>query len=80
MLGSTAASFGGKISKGRPLRQDYLQIVIDWNSEGEINKFTAEHQFDSDAEELRDYFNAVIEWIELVFSTYHNSILGLNWG
>lgn len=79
MPGSTAANVGGKILKGRPLRQDYLQFVIDWNLEGEINKFTAEHQFDSDAEEVRDYFNAVIELIELVISTYHNSILGLNW-
>lgn len=41
--------------------------------------FMAEHQFDSDAEELWDYFIAVIEWFDFVFPTYHNSILGLNW-
>lgn len=78
--GSTAAGVGGKYLTGRPLRQDYLQTVIGWYSEGEISEFMTEHQFDSDAGELWDYFNAVIEWIEFVFPTYQKSMQGVNWG
>lgn len=78
--GSTADGVGGKYMTGRPLRQDYLQTVIDWYSDGEISKFMTAHQFDSDAGELWEYFNAVIEWIEFVFPTYHKSMQGVNWG
>ena len=39
-----------------------------------------QHQFDSDAKELWNYFNTVIEWGKAVFPTYRTSIKGRNWG
>ena len=39
----------------------------------------AEHKSDSDADELWQYFQDVIHWIEKIFQTYHKSMKGIDW-
>ena len=40
----------------------------------------AEHQHDSDANELWMYFQAVIDWINRLFPTYRKEMRGIDWG
>lgn len=50
-----------------PIRQEYLEIVLDWISNWEIEEYMAKHQHDKDAIELWNYFEDVISWIKKLF-------------
>jgi hypothetical protein len=75
-----AYEIGKKYLKGAPERQDYLETVIDWISDGEIESYMSEHQGDNDADGLWDYFKSVIEWVEMVFPKYRKEMKGIDWG
>ncbi len=77
---SAAEGVGGIFLSGSAIRQDYLETAIDWYSEGEIIRFMAKHQHETDATELWDYFNSVINWVKFVFPNYHKTMKGINWG
>ena len=66
--------------KGIAIRQDYLKTAIDWISEGEISEYMSEHQHNPDADELKAYFERVIDWVNTVFPEYRKEMKGLNWG
>jgi hypothetical protein len=62
-------------------RQDYFQTAIKWISkDGDIGKYMAEHQKESNANELWLYFNSVITWVETVFPQYRREMKGVAWG
>jgi hypothetical protein len=77
-----AAQIGEKYLNGSPIRQDYLETALDWISggKGKINVYMSVHQPDSDAQELWQYFQEVISWVERVFPTYRKIMKGLEWG
>lgn len=78
-----AYKIGIKFVKGSPIRQEYLETVLDWISEGNIAGYMADHCADKNANELWLYFNNVIEWVKTTFNTdkyYRKEMLGLNWG
>ena len=78
--GCRAYGLGEKYLKGSPIRQDYLETVLKWASDNNIEQYMAEHQRDTSAEPLWEYFKSVIEWIDLTFSTYRKEMKGLDWG
>ena len=61
-------------------RQDYLERALDWVSRGDIEGYMSAHRFDDSINELKTYFNAVIDWINSVFTTIHKEMKGLEWG
>jgi len=61
-------------------RQDYLERVLKWISNNNIDEYLAAHQRDENAETLWDYFMNVMDWIEEVFPTYRNEMKGIEWG
>lgn len=65
---------------GRPIRQEYLEKAISWLSGGDIEPYMAAHQHDPNANELWSYFQAVIAWVELTFTTYRKEMKGVDWG
>ena len=65
---------------GSVLRQDYLRTALSWVSKGEIDKYMSKHRFDDNINELKAYFNSVIDWISSVFIDMENSMKGLAWG
>ena len=65
---------------GSPLRQDYLETVLDWINRGDIEGYMAKHQNDKDADELRQYFVKVINWVKLNFTKSRKEMKGLPWG
>jgi hypothetical protein len=78
--GAPAAAIGSKLLNGTPIRQDYLEAAIDWLSNGAIEKYMAEHQQDQNANELWTYFQNVMNWVNLTFTTYRKEMKGVAWG
>ena len=78
--GSPATNVGGIYLSGSSIRQDYLETAILWHSKGNIKLYLAEHQNQSSAVDLWNYFTSVIEWVKAVFPKYRTSMKGRNWG
>ena len=83
--GCVAQGLGSKYLKGTPIRQDYLESVIYWYGDQAMPKLDIEecmmkHQHDPKAQDLWDYFQRVIEWVETLFPTYRKEMKGLPWG
>lgn len=61
-------------------RQDYLRTALDWVSCGHVDAYMSQHRYDDNINELKTYFNSVIDWISSVFIDVDDSMRGLNWG
>lgn len=66
--------------KGDVNRQDYLATSLNWVSKGQLEKYMSAHRFDSSIDELKKYFNSVIDWASNVFIDVKNDMKGLEWG
>ena len=75
-----AWDLGKAYLKGTPIRQDYLETVLSWISDNNIEMYMAEHQHDKDALDLWTYFQRVIKWVEVLFTNYRKEMKGLPWG
>ena len=60
-------------------RQDFLEVALDWVSNGQIDAYMSKHRNDSDIDELKNYFDGVINWISSVFIEVHGEMRGLEW-
>jgi hypothetical protein len=69
-----------KYVNGSPIRQDYLETAISWLSGGNVEHYMSAHQHDPNANELWTYFQAVVAWVQLTFTTYRSEMKGLDWG
>jgi Protein of unknown function DUF262/HNH endonuclease len=78
--GCPAYLLAHKYVNGTPIRQDFLQTAISWLSSGHIEQYMSAHQHDPNANELWSYFQAVIHWVELTFTTYRKEMKGVDWG
>lgn len=78
--GCAAYNIGCDYMSGSPIRQDYLETVIDWISKGNIEVHMANHQNDPNANELWLYFQSVLSWVKAVFPKYRKEMKGINWG
>lgn len=61
-------------------RQDFLERALDWVSKGNIDDYMSRHRFDKNINELKKYFNSVIDWISGVFTDVESEMKGLEWG
>ncbi len=75
-----AYNIGKDYVNGSPIRQDYLETVIEWFSEGSIEEYMAENQHKPNANELWLYFQNVINWVKVVFPRYRKEMKGINFG
>jgi len=75
-----AYKIGNKYMNGTPIRQDYLEKVILWISEGNIENYMAINQNKPNASELWDFFKRVIDWVEESFINYRKEMKGVDWG
>lgn len=76
-----ASLLSSKYVKGRPIRQELLQTALSWLSDGKVEQYMSDHQHDPNANELWAYFQAVIHWVELTFTTYRGDMMkGVDWG
>ncbi|HFI0350603.1 TPA: HNH endonuclease family protein [Streptococcus suis] len=77
-----AYALGDKLLKGVPNRQEYLETVLSWINNGEIENYMAQHQHDKNANELWTYYQAVINWVNMLFPAkyYRKEMKGQPWG
>ncbi len=66
--------------KGSADRQEFLDCALGWVSKGNISEYMSQHRHDDNINELRLYFNSVIDWVSSVFKDTHNEMRGLEWG
>lgn len=65
---------------GSANRQDFLECALDWVSKGSIDDYMSRHRFDTNINELKTYFNSVIDWVSTVFKNVEREMCGLEWG
>ncbi len=71
---------GNSYMSGSPIRQELLETVLDWISEGNIEEYMAKNQHEPDSAELRVYFEKVMSWVKNTFPVYRKEQKGLPWG
>jgi hypothetical protein len=65
---------------GSANRQDFLERALDWVSKGEIGAYMSSHRNDTNINELKNYFNSVIDWVSAVFTDVLPEMKGVEWG
>lgn len=79
--------------KGDPKRQAILETALDWVSYGKadekerrkdkdsrINDYMAKHRDDDNIDELTEYFDTVIDWVDGIFDYTGGEMCGQEWG
>lgn len=61
-------------------RQEFLERALDWVSKGNVGEYMSRHRYDNNIDELKRYFNSVIDWVSAVFTDVENEMRGLEWG
>ena len=78
-----AKGLSDKYITGDPNRQELLEKALKGicESQGlkEIKDYMAAHKSDDDADELWQYFQDVINWVEKIFPKYYSDMKGLDW-
>ena len=67
---------------GNANRQDILHTALAWVAKGEenIGGYMSQHRQDRCIEELKTYFDTVIEWAKTLFGEPKGEMRGLEWG
>jgi uncharacterized protein with ParB-like and HNH nuclease domain len=66
--------------KGSVDRQHFLERALDWVSKGKVGDYMSAHRNDKNINQLKAYFNAVIDWVSTVFTEVRSEMRGLEWG
>lgn len=66
--------------KGVPNRQEILEEALKWVSKDNIDDYMSKHRNDTDINELKTYFETVIDWVSSVFVNVESEMRGLEWG
>lgn len=61
-------------------RQDFMERALDWVSREKIEDYMSNHRFDNNINEVKAYFNSVIDWASAVFMGVESEMRGLEWG
>jgi hypothetical protein len=78
----------GKYFKGRCLRQDYLEKVLEWaadvdsiKSQDPVSTYMQRHSGEKDANELWNYSEQVFDWVRTIFGREsRKEMSGVEWG
>ena len=65
---------------GSANRQAFMERALDWVSKGNIVGYMSKHRYDTNINELTNYFNSVIDWVSSVFIDVESEMCGLEWG
>jgi hypothetical protein len=66
--------------RGSANRQDFLERALDWASKADIGGYMSQHRNDKNINELKTYFNSVLDWVSTVFIDVLPEMKGLEWG
>jgi hypothetical protein len=78
----TLLSINGEAANRQVLLELVLKWIIDADKEQypQIKDYMAKRRFDSNANEIWNYFQTVINWTRKVFTQYRKEMKGLDWG
>lgn len=65
---------------GSANRQDFLATALEWVSRDNTGDYMSKHRYDTNINELKTYFNGVIDWVSTVFLDVESEMKGLEWG
>ncbi len=78
-----AKGLSDKYITGDPNRQELLEKALkgicELQGKKEITEYMALHKSDADADELWQYFQKVISWVQRIFPKYYADMKGLDW-
>lgn len=66
--------------KGPANRQQFLATALEWVSKGNVDGYMSAHRRDNNINEIKTYFNTVIDWVDSKFDDVYDEMQGLNWG
>jgi hypothetical protein len=66
--------------RGSANRQDFLATALEWVSKGDIGSYMSAHRGDPNINELKAYFNSVIDWVSTVFIDVESEMKSVKWG
>jgi Protein of unknown function DUF262/HNH endonuclease len=78
--GCPAYAVGSDYMTGSPIRQDYLETVIKWINDGDIEGYMAKQQHKPNANELWLYFQNVMAWVKATFPKHRKEMKAVQWG
>lgn len=61
-------------------RQEYLECALNWASKGNIEDYMSLHRYDDNINELKTYFNSVIDWVDSTFPKIYSEMQTVEWG
>ena len=61
-------------------RQDYWEKALEWVSKNSIDQYMSAHRLDPQINEVKTYFNTVIDWVSTIFTDVEKEMRGLEWG
>lgn len=61
-------------------RQEFLACALDWVSKGNIDRYMSIHRRDDNINELKTYFNSVIDWVDAIFPEVYSEMQTIEWG
>jgi len=70
----------GAYIEGSVNRQAFWERALDWVSKGKIIDYMSLHRYDNNINEVKTYFNSVIDWVSNVFTDVEKEMCGLEWG
>lgn len=75
-----AHGLGGDYLRGRPIRQEYLETVLEWVNDGDVEGYMAKQQHKPNANDLWLYFQKVIAWVDATFPKKRREMKSVPWG
>ncbi len=66
--------------KGSANRQEFLESALAWVSKDDIGTYMSTHRKNNNINELKNYFNSVIDWVSTTFKDVKKEMQGLEWG
>jgi hypothetical protein len=67
---------------GAANRQDYWARALEWAAKGEehVEAYMSAHRVTANVDEVKEYFDRVIDWVSTVFTDVESEMRGLEWG
>lgn len=70
--------------KGNVKRQEILRTALEWvaksSDDESVDEYMSFHRNDTNIEELKNYFEQVIAWVDETFTETYDEMCGLEWG
>ena len=69
--------------RGSANRQDFWERALEWVSSSKgasVGDYMSSHRHETHINEVKTYFNTVIDWADALFTDLENEMCGLEWG